>query len=151
MTGLKTLTYTICVERAAKGSQRLLAAPPITLPALAPGRVPRIARLLALAHKFEGLLRQRLVADYATLARLGQVSRAHITHIINLLNLAPDIQEALLFLPPTIHGRDPIRMGQVLPIAQTLEWRRQRAQWHKLIAEKYPTLRNSLEDAPQKR
>ena len=54
------------------------------------------------------------------------------------MNLAADIQEQILFLPPTIHGRDPIRMGHVLPIAQTLEWQHQRALWHKLIAKKCP-------------
>ena len=36
------------------------------------------------------------VRDYADLARLGYVSRARITQIMNLLNLAPDIQEHLL-------------------------------------------------------
>ena len=39
------------------------------------------------------------VKDLATLARYGQVSRARITQIMNLLNLAPDIQEQLLNLP----------------------------------------------------
>ena len=42
-------------------------------PACAPGRVPRVARLLALAHRFEGLLREGVVQGYAELARLGQV------------------------------------------------------------------------------
>src|SRR3712207_3152134 len=32
-------------------------------------------------------------------ARLGHVTRARVTQIMNLLNLAPDIQEAILFLP----------------------------------------------------
>jgi len=35
------------------------------------------------------------------LARLAHVSRARITQIMNLLLLAPDIQEAILFLPRT--------------------------------------------------
>jgi hypothetical protein len=47
------------------------------------GRIPRLARLLALAHKFEDLLRQDIIADAATLARLGQVSRARITQILD--------------------------------------------------------------------
>jgi hypothetical protein len=122
------------VARGGKGSQRLVATRSVTPLPLAPGRVPRIARLLALAHKFEGLLRQGIVRDYVTLARLGHVSRARITQILNLLHLAPDIQEEILFLPQTVHGRDPIRMHHLQPIAQTLEWPRQRALWRKLRA-----------------
>ena len=57
------------------------------------GRVPRVARLLALALRFQGLLQQGLIADYATLARLGHVSRARITQIMNLAVLAPDNPE----------------------------------------------------------
>ena len=63
-----------------------------------PGRLPRISRLMALAIRFDGLVREGVVADQAELARLGHVSRARITQIMNLLHLAPDIQEALLFL-----------------------------------------------------
>jgi hypothetical protein len=61
--------------------------------------VPRIARLLALALRFERLLREETVRDYAELARLGRVSRARMTQIMKLLDLAPDIQERILFLP----------------------------------------------------
>ena len=46
------------------------------------GRVPRIARLMALALRFHELVRSGAVRDYAELARLGQVSRARVTQII---------------------------------------------------------------------
>jgi len=59
-------------------------------------RIPRITRLMALAIKFDDMIRRGEVRDYADLARLGHVSRARITQIMNLLNLAPDIQELLL-------------------------------------------------------
>ena len=39
------------------------------------------------------------------IVRLGHVSRARITQIMNLLHLAPDIQEDILFLPKTDKGR----------------------------------------------
>ena len=93
------------------------------------GRVPRVARLTALAIRFEQLLRERIVADYAALARLGHVSRARVTQIMNLLCLAPDLQEALLFLPRTEHGRDPIILRNLQPIAAALDWREQRRLW----------------------
>ena len=72
-----------------------------------PGSVPRVTRLMALAIKFDGMLARGEVRDYADLARLGYVTRARITQIMNILTLAPDIQEALLFLPRTTTGRDP--------------------------------------------
>jgi hypothetical protein len=62
-------------------------------------RVPRIARLLALALKFEELMRSGTVSNYASLAPVAQVSRSRITQMTSLLNLAPDIQEEILFLP----------------------------------------------------
>jgi hypothetical protein len=62
------------------------------------GRPPRIARLLALAHKLDALVRSGAVTGYAELARLGHISPARLTQIIVLLHLAPSIQEYLLFL-----------------------------------------------------
>ena len=101
-------------------------------PALSAGRVPRVARLLALAHKFDGLLRRGAVANGATLARLGHVSRARITQILNLLHLAPDIQEAILYLPLTVRGRDAVRLRQLQALTQILDWSEQRAWWQAL-------------------
>jgi hypothetical protein len=96
------------------------------------GRVPRVARLMALALRFEQLMRAEGIAAYAELARLGQVSRARITQIMNLRMLAPDIQEALLFLPRTVQGRDPIHLRQLQPLAAALDWRQQRVLWQAL-------------------
>ena len=59
---------------------------------------PRIARLLALAHKLDALVRSGAVTGYAELARLGHISSARLTQIMVLLHLAPSIQEYLLFL-----------------------------------------------------
>jgi DNA invertase Pin-like site-specific DNA recombinase len=61
-----------------------------------PVKLSRITRLMALAVRLEGLLREGAVKDYAELARLGCVSRARITQILNLRNLAPTIQEKIL-------------------------------------------------------
>ena len=100
-----------------------------------PGRVPRVSRLMALAIRFEQLLDDGDVADYAELARLGQVTRARITQIMNLRVLAPDIQEAILFLPRTHEGRDPIHLRQLQAIALVPDWRKQRRLWQELLTE----------------
>jgi hypothetical protein len=94
-----------------------------------PGRVPRVSRLMALAIRFEQLVRNGVVADYADLARLGRVTRARVTQIMNLLNLAPDIQETILFLPRVEKGPDPITERQLRPVAAEVEWGKQRRMW----------------------
>ena len=98
-----------------------------------PSRVPRISRLMALAIRFEDLIKAGGIADYSELAQLGHVTRARITQIMNLLHLAADIQEQILFLPPTRHGRDPIHLAQLQPIATTLDWSQQRRLWAALV------------------
>jgi hypothetical protein len=52
---------------------------------------------MALAIKFQDMVDQREVRNYADLARLGYVTRARLTQIMNLLLLSPDLQEMLLF------------------------------------------------------
>jgi hypothetical protein len=88
---------------------------------------------MALAIRFEGLVRTGEMMNYAEIAALGHVTRARITQIMNLLQLAPDIQEQVLDLPLTQTGRDPIRFAQLQPIAITLDWRKQRRMWCELI------------------
>ncbi len=97
-----------------------------------PGSVPRVARLVALAHRFRELLRSGDAKDYTDLARLAGVTRQRVTQIMNLLHLAPDIQEAILDLPRTLKGRDPICERDLRAIAGVPEWAKQRALWREL-------------------
>ena len=99
------------------------------------GRVPRVARLMALALRLDELVRTGQVANYSALASLGHVTRARISQILNLIHLAPDLQEALLFLPPTQRGRDPIILADLMPIAAACDWRRQRRLWRRLVSD----------------
>ena len=59
-------------------------------------KVPRIARLMALAIHFDRLIREGKVKDYAEISRLGGVTRARVTQVMNLLNLSPTLQVRLL-------------------------------------------------------
>ena len=85
---------------------------PAPAPQPPPGRVPRVARLMALALRFDRLLREGVAADFAELARLGHVSRARVSQVMNLLNLAPDIQESF-----------GVSEGTVVFIATALNWK----------------------------
>ena len=108
------------------GRRRVLCIPQET------SRVPRLSRLMALAIHMQDLIRAGGIADYSELAQLGHVSRARITQIMNLLLLAPDIQEQLLFLPDTLRGRDPLHLRQLQPIALLPDWNAQRLRWRRL-------------------
>ena len=115
-----------------KGRRRMIPGP--IVPPVENGRLMRITRMLALAHRFDRLLREGTVADQADLARLGHVSRARVTQILNLLQLAPDIQETILFLPRIQNGRELINEHEVRPIASNPDWKEQRRRWGKLVA-----------------
>jgi hypothetical protein len=91
--------------------------------------IPRIARLTALAIRFEGLVRDEAVQDYAELAQLGRVTRARITQIMKLLQLAPDLQEQILFLPP-VKG---LNERNLRVIVQQLDWGEQRRMFLKFM------------------
>lgn len=87
-------------------------------------RTPRVTRLMALAVKYQGMVDAGELRDYADIARLGYVSRARVTQIMNLANLAPDIQETLLFptaLLPTER--------QLRGLTSVVDWAGQRREW----------------------
>ena len=123
-------TWNVSFESQRKG-QRVITQEKKATP-LPCGRIPRISRLMALAHHLEQLVVSGQVKDYAELARLGHVSRARITQIMNLLLLAPDIQEEILFLPKTVAGHDPIKLKHLQPVALEMDCGRQRERWGKM-------------------
>jgi len=93
------------------------------------GRVARVSRLMALAIRFDGLLKEGVVGNQSQLAELAQVSQPRMTQIMNLLHLAPEIQEEILFLERIRVGKDPITERDLRPIAREVDWGRQRAGW----------------------
>jgi hypothetical protein len=95
------------------------------------GRPPRIARLLALAHKLDALVRTGTITGYAELARLGHISSARLTQIMVLLHLAPSIQEYILFLSAA-DARFISELG-LRKIAREPCWDRQRELFDELL------------------
>ncbi len=94
-----SVDFQFSVQQRGRGAKKQIVevegGPMETKPALE--RIPRISRYMALAIHFEDLIKQGVVTDYADLARLGHVTRARVTQIMNLRLLAPEIQEELLF------------------------------------------------------
>jgi hypothetical protein len=84
---------------------------------------------MALAIRFEGLVRGETVQNYAELAQLGHVTRARMTQIMKLLQLAPDLQERLLFLPEA----QGLNERNLRAIVQQLDWSEQRRMFSKFM------------------
>lgn len=126
--------FDVHFARGSAGRKQLVqgeAPPPPDVPE---GTVPRISRLMALAIRCADLIGRGEVADYAQLASLGHITRARMTQIMNLTNLAPDVQEEILFLPRTMKGRDPVGEQDIRPICLLADWKKQRLQWQQLLA-----------------
>lgn len=123
-----TVTFAVSMGRGRLGRGTLDA--PKTPKRTSPqeGSLPRVTRLMALAIKLAGDLDAGRIRDLADIARLGRITRARATQIMNLLTLAPDIQEAILFLPPTTSGRAPITERALRDLAR-LSWPEQRVRW----------------------
>ena len=118
-------------RRSRGGSQECQADQRRPLATVPSPRVPRIARLMALALHIETLVHAGTVPSYAAAARLGHVSRARVSQILSLLQLAPDLQEQLLFLQRPARGRESWPLRHVLTIAADLDWSQQRRRWRK--------------------
>jgi hypothetical protein len=88
--------------------------------------MPRITRLMALAIKFQDLIDRREVLDYADIARLGYVTRARLTQLMNLLHLAPDIQERLLNCQDPQHSTSALTERDLREVSRIVDWSSQR-------------------------
>jgi len=130
--------YKVHVARKDRRARLLEGARPPAAPQAEPvprGTIPRITRLLALAHHVQKLLDTGQVKDLAEVARRGHVTRARVTQIMNLLHLAPDIQEEILSFPPTTKGKDPITLRSLRQILAEPSFVKQRQMWGRVRQE----------------
>ncbi len=101
------------------------------------GRLPRVTQVLALAIQFQDMIRRGEARDYADLARLGCITRERMSQIMELVWLAPDIQQEILEFPPNRTGRFPISEVAARWVAENLDWAEQRQLWRKLKQERH--------------
>jgi hypothetical protein len=94
-----------------------------------PGRLPRITKMMALAIRLDQLIKSGQVTDQAELARVGHVTRARLTQIMDLNLLAPDIQESILFFDSSVPRRHTPLEREVREIAAHMNWTAQRSVW----------------------
>lgn len=98
-----------------------------------PARHPaKVARILALAHDLQSAIGRGLVADRAAVARKLGLTRARVTQLLDLLLLAPDLQEAVLAME-AVDGVEPMAERTLRAVAHAGAWGEQRAVWAKLM------------------
>lgn len=123
-----TVTRTVSFVRGPRGRKRLTDQPPADPPPAA-ARIPRIARLMALALRFEELVRTGEVADRGALARAARVTESRVTQVLGLCLLAPDIQSELLFWPATERGREGVCEKHLRAVWREPDFARQLVKW----------------------
>jgi len=101
---------------------------PVGPPPLFPARV---ARQVALAHLLQARITSGEFETQAQMARALGLTRARISQLFDLLVLAPDIQEQILFLRFPA-GIQPLSEASLRPIARHLRWTAQRRAWAQL-------------------
>jgi hypothetical protein len=97
-------------------------------------RPARVARLVALAHRVERLVRSGEFRDYAQVALAAGITRARASQLVNLTLLAPDIQERLLLMERRGDEPEPLGEQDLRPIVREPDWARQRSHFNKLVA-----------------
>ncbi len=84
---------------------------------------------MALAIRLDHLIKSGQVTDQAELARVGHVSRARLTQIMNLNLLAPDIQESILFDLIMLTQASHLIERDIRNLARIHSWTEQRKRW----------------------
>jgi hypothetical protein len=117
-----TTTLTAALHRVQRGHGKGFATQPTASPVRRPARV---AVMLALAHHIRSAIddgRVRTQADAAS--RLGYTP-ARMSQLLDLLQLAPDLQERVLWLE-AVDGVQPLPERLLRPIVHMARWDEQR-------------------------
>jgi len=96
-----------------------------TLPQGPSERPARVAVTLVLAHKIRQGIESGKIRNQAEAAKTLGLTRARLSQILDLTNLAPDHQEEILFLE-AIEGREPMSERALRGVVRVMAWAEQR-------------------------
>jgi len=91
-------------------------------------RPARVVQVLARAHHLQAAIDRGDYADRAEAARQLGFTRARITQILDLLQLAPDLQERVLDLE-AVDGVEPTSERALREVVRHQRWADQRETW----------------------
>ena len=131
-------------RRARDVEERLGPVEPVPAPKPGP-RIPRITRLMALAIKLQEMIDRGEIQDYVDITRLGYITRARATQIMNLTLLAPDIQEALIEPQSALSFARGATERELRLITRHAHWTEQRKAWSDLRSRWIPSQQTGAE------
>lgn len=100
-----------------------------------PRRYPaRIARQVALAFALRRRVESGEFDDFASMARALGFTRARITQLMDLLLIAPEVLEEILFLELPAGAQPVSERALREALCRSVEWREQRRVWEGLKA-----------------
>ena len=91
---------------------------------------------MALAIRLEHMIETGQIANHAEIARAAGLTRARVTQILNLANLAPDIQQAVLGLADHPSEGTRLKEADLRRYSQIHCWGKQRRLFQKLVGGK---------------
>lgn len=115
------------LHRVRRGKSIAFVSQPMVTPATA-RRPAKVAKMLALAHHLQHAIERGIAHDRADVARRLGLTRARVTQLLDLLLLAPDLQQTVLSLR-TDSGREPIQERTMRAVAARALWTDQRTAW----------------------
>jgi hypothetical protein len=124
--------FTSYLFRGRKGGDVVFSQEPPPSPPATVRRPARVARMLALAHRLQRAIDGGEFQDRATMARQYGLTRARVTQLLNLILLAPDIQEQVLALE-AIDGLEPTSERTLRVVSREMVWEEQRSLFIEII------------------
>lgn len=93
-------------------------------------REPRLRQSLLLAYQIEQIIEDKLARDFTEVADWLSMTKARLSQIMSLLNLAPTIQEEILLTDsPKIYQST---VDTIQYIALEIDWQKQSILWNAL-------------------
>lgn len=117
--------------RRGNGQQFTADAPPKVPHRISVRKPARVARMLAFAHKLQEAIDNGEYIDRADAARKLGLTRARVSQLLDLLMLAPDIQEKILFME-RVDGVEPTSERALRDVIKQLNWQSQVDSWRKI-------------------
>ena len=137
-----TQTFRISTQRNRHGRVSIHeGAAPAPIMATFAAQPARIARVVAVAHHVDHLVRSGIAKSYADVGDLGSITRARVSQLTNLLFLSPAIQERLLFMIRPATGRAPTGERDLRSICLEPDWQKQEVLFDRLLEAKGITAR----------
>lgn len=115
-------TITVSLHRIQRGHGTAFTSQPPRAPIRRPAR---IAVMLALAHSIQAAMADGRVLNQADAARLLDYTPARMTQLLDLLLLAPDLQEQILGLE-AVDGKQPLVERHLREVVRLTSWVEQR-------------------------